>query len=227
MASGTIMTGITTAINAISSAVSNIGPAIASFCTTVLPKILPALERIGPVITTIANVILPILNVFKPVEDVQNMGDRAIQAAEQGIKPDKFDTFDSYLEEIRNFKLDPEKSSQLDSTAKLAAGLAIGSLGLETKLNVQTGALAPIWILIASNPEYFNPERLKNWLQSGIDMLNVLRYFEGKLGPADAVATRDTLMAHESKLSPDKTDAAIYDELNAARDTAQKTSNPS
>lgn len=213
--------------SAIVSAVSSIGPAVSSFCTTVLPRIVPVLEQVGQVVKAIANVVLSVLTIFKPGEDVEDMGDRALQAAEQGIKPDKFDTFDEYMAEIRNFRLDPEKSSSLSSIEKLAAGLAIGATGMEKKFDAPEGSLGPIWLLAASNPAYFTAERLINIAQSGGHVVDILRYFEGKLGPADAVKARDVLMGLEHQRSPDKADATLYAELNTARDAVMKLDNQS
>ena len=213
---------IASVCSAVVSAVSSIGPAASAFCTSVLPKIVPALETIGSVIRGVANTVLQILGIFKPDEDVEDMGDRAIQAGEAGIKPDKFDNLEEYMDEIRNFKLDPEKSAQMSGVEKIAAGLAIGATGLEKKFDAPEGSMGPLWLLAASNPAYFTAERLVNLVKGGGDMGTVVRFFEGKLGPADAVDTRQTLMGLERELSPGKSDEVIYAELNAAKDAVRK-----
>jgi len=206
---------------AIISTVSSIGPAVSSFCTTVLPKIAPVLGQVAEVIKVVANVVLTVLDIFKPGEDVEEIGDRALQAAEQGIKPENFDTYDEYMTEIRNFQLDPDKSSTLSSTEKIGAGLAVATNGLEKKFDVPEGSLGPIWMLAASNPTYFNADRLVRIVQTGKNVTDVLHYFEGKLGPADAVNARDILMGMERQRSPEKTDAAIYAELTTAKDAVK------
>jgi hypothetical protein len=208
--------------SAVVSAVSSIGPAVSTFCTSVLPKIVPALETIGSVIKGVANAVLRILDIFQPDEDVEEMGDRAIQAGDAGIKPEKFDTFDEYMEEIRNFKLDPEKSAQMSGVEKIAAGLAIGATGLENKFDAPEGSMGPLWLLAASNPTYFTADRLISLVKSGSDIGQVAKFFEGKLGPSDAVATQKTLMGLERELSPGKSDDAIYADLDAASDAVRK-----
>jgi hypothetical protein len=213
---------IVSLVSTVVSAVSSIGPAVSNFCATVLPRIIPVLEQVGQVLKVIANALLTALDIFKPGEDVEAMGDRALQAAEQGIKPDQFDSFDEYLAEIRNFRLDPEKSSSLSGAEKLAAGLAIGATGMEKKFDVPVGSLGPIFLMAASNPEYFTAERLASMVQTGGSVLDILRYFEGKLGPADANNTRDILMGLERQRSPGKTDDAIYSELSLAEDAFSK-----
>lgn len=205
----------------IASTVSSIGSAVSSFCTSVLPRIVPALEQIGAVIKTIANAVLTVLDIFKPGEDVEEMGDRALQAAEQGIKPENFSSYDEYLEEIRNFELSPRKSADLSSAEKIGAGLAVGTAGLEKKFDAPEGSLGPIWLLAASDPGYFNAERLVSIVQTGRNVTDVMRYFEDKLGPADAVNARDLLMGMERQRSPEKSDAAIYAEMTTAQDAVR------
>lgn len=212
---------IASVVSTVVSTVSSIGSAVSSFCTNVLPRIVPVLDQVGAAIKAIANVVFKVLDIFQPHDDVEDMGDRALQAAEQGIKPGNFDTYDEYLAEIRNFKLDPDKSATLSSAEKIGAGLAVGTTGMEKKFDAPAGSLTPIWVLAASNPTYFNADRLVGIVQSGHSVTDVMRYFEGKLGPADAVNTRDILMGMERQRTPEKTDTAIYAELTTARDTVK------
>lgn len=213
--------------SAVVSAVSSIGPAVSSFCATVLPKIAPLLNQVGEIVKTVANVVLSVLGIFKSGEDVEDMGDRALQAAEQGIKPEKYDTFDEYMAEIRNFQLDPEKSSNHSGAEKIAAGLAIGAIGMEKKFNAPEGSLGSIWLLAASNPAYFTAERLIDIAKSGSNVVSILRYFEGKLGPADAVSARETLVGMEKQRFPEKNKEAILTELNMAKDAVRNLDNQS
>lgn len=208
--------------SAIVSTVSSIGSSVSGFCASVLPKITPALESIGGTIAKIANSIMHLFGIIKPDENVEEIGDRAIQAGQSGIKPEKFDSFDEYMDEIRNFKLDPEKSAQMSTVEKMAAGMAVGTVGLEKKLDVPEGSIGPLWLLAASNPAYFTADRLVNIIKGGGDISTVVRFFEGELGPADAVDTRQTLMGLERELSPGKSDEVIYAELNDAKDAVRK-----
>ena len=215
------------AVSAIVSSVSSIGPAVSSFCASVLPKIIPVIEQAGSVIKVIANCFFGLQGVFLPGEDVENIGDRAIQAAQKGVGPEKFESYNQYMDAIRQFELDPEKSEKLSGAEKIAAGLAVSTVALEKKLDVPDGSLGAIWILAASNPDYFNGDRLSSLIKAGGNVLNAISYFEGKLEPSEAVATRNTLMEAERILSPDKPDTIIYSELSAAKDSLEKFNNQS
>lgn len=208
---------LSSAFSSVCSAVSSIGSSVSNFCASVLPRISTTLDSIGSVIAGIANAVLKILGVFEEDDDVEDMGDRAIQAGEAGIKPENFDTYDEYMAEIRNFKLDPERSADLSSVEKLAAGLGIGAVGLEKKFDAPEGSMGVLWLLAASNPAFFTADRLVHLVKSGANLLQVANFFDGKLELTEAVATRKTLMGVERDFSPGKSDEAIYADLNAAK----------
>jgi hypothetical protein len=217
----------TTLGSAISSAVSSIGPIVSTFCTSILPRILPVLGEVIGTVKTIANSVLTVLGVFKAGEDVEQMGERALQAAQHGIKPEGFETFDEYMTEIRNFKLDPEQSANRSSVEKVSAGLAIGAAGLEKRFDAPTGSMSVLWLLLASNPTYFGAARLIDIVQGGGDVQSIARFFAGTLGPSDTLNTRAFLMDLERRRAPEKSDETLFSELNSAREAAMKFGNAS
>ena len=222
------MIGILTTIgSAVASAVSTIGPAVANFCANVLPRLLPLIEKspeILRVVTTIAQVVLQVVNVFQPKDDIQDMGDRAMQAAEQGIRPDGFDEFDDYLESIRKMELDPEKTQKNTAEQKIAAGLAIGAKGLEEKFNAPEGTMGNLWVLAAAAPAFFNEHRIESILKSTTDIAEVMRYFEGKLDLPEARSMEKILTEALRSLAPEKSDEAIYNDLDKAGEAVRNAS---
>ena len=75
---------------AISSAISVVSTtlgSLSSFAVNIAPKIAGQLGTVGLVIQAIA----AIVGLFKPDEKVEEMGDRAMQASESGIRPENFD----------------------------------------------------------------------------------------------------------------------------------------
>ena len=96
------------------------------------------------------------------------------------------------------------------------AGLAISSLGLEDKLGLPAGMGGAVWLLAASKPEYFTAARLEALLRAP-SPARTLEYFEGKLGPAADLKTRDAIIDIERTLQPAQTVEAIYKELVEAR----------
>lgn len=81
----------------------------------------------------IANAVLGIakaLGFIKPETNVQEMGDKALQAEATGIKPENFNSYEDFVKEIENFKLDPEKSKLTTEEEKVIKGIEIGICSL-------------------------------------------------------------------------------------------------
>lgn len=217
-----IAAAITTVSNLVASVtpvIASIGPAIKTFCTTVLPKIAPILiggvEKLNTFVGVV-QAVLQIMQIFRPEDRLKDIGDRSIQAARRDIKPEHFDSFEDYMNEIRAFELDPAESETITDAEKYAAGLAVGAHGLDEKFNVREGTMAHLWPLVANNPAYFDSARLTALLGTTNDVVSLLKYFEGQLGPAASADTEGKIVAAEKALSPDKTEAAIYAQMDAA-----------
>lgn len=207
---------ISSGISTVCSAAISVGRAAFNFAAEYAPKIAGAVSHFGSVINSIASAVSLALNIFRHGENMENMGDRALQAAEQGIKPENYRKFDEYAQAIRDFRLDPAKTEKTDSATKIMAGLAVSSLGLEDKLGLPAGMGGAVWLLAASKPEYFTAARLEALLRAP-SPARTLEYFEGKLGPAADLKTRDAIIDIERTLQPAQTVEAIYKELVEAR----------
>lgn len=214
-----ISSGISAAVSfgrAVCNTVVSIGRAAVNFAGEYVPKIITSVINAGSVIGGIASVVCQALGIFREREETEEMGDRFKQGAEAGITLDKFEDFDEYMEAIRNFKLDPEKSKNTSSTEKIMAGLAVTAVGMEHKLGLPNGLGGAVWLLAAANPEYFNADRL-NALLAASNPARVLQFFEGKLGPAADLQARDAIVEVERARQPAATVQDIYKELVAAR----------
>src|SRR5690606_14881198 len=135
--------------SAVSSAVSSIGSALSSFSTNVggvLGGIIDGLKPVATAIGNFANSFLQALGILKPNESTQDLGDRALQAADKGITLDKFENFDDYMAELRDFDLDPEVSAKRSTAEKLVAGMGVATIGVEDKFNAERGSLNGLWL---------------------------------------------------------------------------------
>ncbi len=171
-------------VSAVISAVSSLGPAVSTFVTGIADTIGTVLDRLGPVAEALgrfANAFLQGLGVLKPDEKIEDMGERALQAAEHGTTPDKYENFDQYMDALRNFEIDPEKAKQRSTAEKLTAGLAIATPALEDKFHYDRGVLNSLWLLPMTNPEFFTPERMQSIIATGRFAGNVFEYLEQKL----------------------------------------------
>jgi hypothetical protein len=216
---------IAAAFSAVTTAVASIGPAVAGFCTNVLPKIVPLLEKgleILKFVANIANTISTVFGIFNEKETVEDIGDRALQAAEQGITPDEFEDHAGYMDALRNFELDNEKSEKLSPTEKIVSGLAVAGRGLDEKFGTPEGTMGNLWLLAGAKPDYFNAEKLTQLLKTGQDIMSVVDYFEGTLGGGESLEVEDKLVALDKAQSPDQEEKSIRSHIYAAAEAVQK-----
>jgi len=206
--------------------VSKIGSSVAAFANDIKPTLGPLLATLAQVVphpvvkalATFANALLHVLAIFKPDETVDDMGERAMQAAEDGITPDKFENFDEYMAELRSFELDPEVAEKRSKVEKITAGLGIATAGIEDKFNLATGSLNHLWLLPVSNSEYFTPDRVKSLLENGKLIGDISAYLEKRMSGEEASAFRknfeftpDGRPMNEGELGK------LYDALDSSR----------
>ena len=103
------------------------------------------IDIIGPAIMALCKA----LGLVKDEEKLDEMGDKAIQAEESGIKLENYSSFQEYMEAIDNFPLDPEKSKSISYEEKMRRGPTIASCGLQEKF-----PNAPVAELIRLVSEY-------------------------------------------------------------------------
>lgn len=216
-----IGSAFSSACNAISSACASIGSALSSFAVgvgTVLGGLVSTLAPVAEAIGKFANALLQGLGILKPGEDIEDLGDRALQAKEQGITMDQFDNFDDYMTALRDFKLNPDMTTKSNKAEKLVTGIGVGTIGVEDKFNAERGSLNGMWLFPIANPSYFTPERIQTMASTGRFGGDVLGYLEKRLSGSE---TRNIEKSFEINLdgsAMDKTELnKLYDELDNAR----------
>lgn len=220
-----LIPAIASAFSAIIAAVTSIGPAVAGFCATTLPKLAPllaqgleALQTVANIVNTVANV----LGIFKFGETSEDMGDRALQAAQQSITPDKFDNYASYIEKLRDFELVKAKTEATSTEQKIVVGMAVAAGGLEDKFNTPEGTVGDLWALAAANPTFFTSGKLADFIKSGMNLGAISDYFEGKLGGGEALEVEDELLATEKTKTSDADDQSIREQIYGAAEAVQR-----
>ncbi len=127
-------------------------------------------------IVSIVNTIGRALGIWGEKETTDEMGDRALQAQEAGIRPENYETYEAYIKEIRGLDLDPEKSKKYTSVEKVMAGMGVCYWGLDGKYGKGSGDLLTH---IVKDHEFFNEKRLGVYLD-GVRRLQ-LRFDAGTL----------------------------------------------
>lgn len=217
-----IVSALTTAATAVMSSVGTIGAAVSSFATSIGPTLVNVVQTVKPlfeVISTFANSLLQSLSILKPGETIESFGVRALQAAAHGITLDSADSFDDYIEKLRNFELDPELEQNCSPLEKLLAGISIATVGVEDKFNAEQGSLNGLWLLPLANPQYFTPERMQCLMTTGRLGSEVLDYLSKALSAGES---RNLEKTYEASVVSESAEGAeidqLYDELHAAQE---------
>jgi hypothetical protein len=203
----------------VSSVCSSVGSAISSAVSTagaLIEKVgSMAVEGLKGACSVLFN-IGQALGFIKLDEKPEEMGDKILQAQDHGITLDSCDgDYDAYMEKIRNFKVDPEKSKSFSSNEKLAASAMVVGGKIEQHYGTSIAPLVPI---MARLPEFMGNGRLKSMLDSGLSVANIAKYFGSNT--KDVFEQRDiekTLVKHEKSFSPGGDEAKMADMLRSMR----------
>jgi len=221
---GSICSGISSFCSSVCSGVSSALSSAASWAGSALSSIACGIGNAICGIGSFASNLLKGLGIFKENDsEPEEWGDRAIQAEQQQIFPNQFDDFDDYLDALRNFELDPEKSKESNLEQKIFKGLEVAGRALEAKFNAPEGSMADVFVLHHSNPEYFTSERFQSLLSSGTSIVDIATYFEGRVGGAEALNIEDKLVDIDQNAHPEKDENISRHELYDAVDTSQNT----
>ncbi len=216
---------------------SSIGSAFSSACSWVSNAVSSAASWAGNALSTMVSVGGSLLgglgtmasNLVKGFgffrdEDppTPEWGDRAMQAEEQNIHPDQFENFDDYLDSLRNFDLDPEKSKESTVDQKTFKGLEVAGRTLEHKFGAPEGSMANVFVLAGANPDYFTSERFQMLLGSGMDITSIADYFEGRLGGAESLDIENELIDLDQKTNPGKDELSSREEIYQAASVTQE-----
>ena len=147
------------------------------------------------------------LNLVKKETTPEELGDRALQAYEKGVKLEDYEgRYDEYIDAIENVDLDPEISENLSLEDKKNAAAAVLGTGLVEYYGKESGVDKFLSTEFKEdNKEFYTPERVVAYLDtfktSGDNMENIGKYFDGKLDSMQEIRQVDaSLIEAEKKL---------------------------
>lgn len=211
-------------MSSIGSALSSAVSAVTSFASTALSTIVSVGGSLLSGVADIGVGLLKGLGFLKdddPVEP-ETWGDKFIQASEQNITPDDYNSFGDYMDALRGFELDPERSKEITAEQKSAACIKLSTRAIEHHVGAPDGSAEQIFVLAGANPEYFTSERFQSLLSSGMSVTDICDYFEGNLMPSDADVIESGLIDLEQGTSPDKDSSTSRQGLQMAAQVTQE-----
>lgn len=198
------------AIGAITAAAVSVTKALA-----VVGLAVEGLKVIGNAIASIAKE----LGIIKPDRDIEEFGDRALQAEEKGITPDKYSSFEEWVKDIEkdDWGYDPERNKDMPPEKKILKGVEVASaVVLEKFPNLP---IQDFLNVAGKNPDFFTVERMDEigkLANSDSDAFeNVVNYVTGAAKDHTTVgAASDILMDIEKIIDPGLNDNDAYNRVS-------------
>lgn len=219
---GSIIAKVAPVVTAIA---GKIGTAIKTFADKALPIFEDVVVKRGPVVLdkTIETVekVGQVCQVMRPEDKLETVGDRALQAGDAKIQPDRFDSYNDYMQEINRFEVNPQKSGQHDDFTKRLAGTFVVLKGVESKFNLADGESVQVVRLISISPEYFDSNKVMFILDKGINSRRMADYFQDKIHPADIDLAYNDFSRVEKNFNPNATSQDIDNKIMAIEETAK------
>ncbi|MGL4985870.1 MAG: hypothetical protein ACRC5H_01880 [Treponemataceae bacterium] len=152
------------------------------------------------------------LGLIKQETTVEEIGDKALQAADEGITPKNFDSFEDYVKAIDNFEVDPKKSKLTTAEQKTIRGIELGASLLTEKYPQLP--LKDFCIFISKNGDYFKkPDKTAAFFELATkdqkSFTEVVKYMTGaEKNDAKINSAISTIMNIEKSINPKLSDKA-------------------
>ena len=174
------------------------------------------LKEIGKIIFAMAKII----GVIRPEMDIQEMGDKALQAEADGITPEKYDTYSDYVAALDSYVVDPERTQKISEELKEIKGVEI-----VVCLMIEKFADTPVVSFIESifdNPEYFKGGKIETFSEMINEDKNFIADFVGYISGTEKNAEKissisETLATVEKKVYPEISDKDAYKQIMQLR----------
>ena len=199
-------------LGAIFSGLSSVLSVVKTLVPTIVKIIGPQLEKLGKAFEAFFKE----LGLIEKDETVEEIGDKALQAEEDEFHPIKIDDFDNhekYLEAVREYEVNPEKSAliplddKMHKAIEILLGMAIANYG---------SAMSEFSQIVLNNPDFYSKTGRLAELGSIAKTDNqtfseIVNYIENKnMTTEKNDATFAKLVEVEKKVSPEASDEEIW-----------------
>lgn len=174
------------------------------------------LKEIGKIIFTMAKII----GVIKPDMDIQEIGDKAIQAEKDGISPDKYDNYSDYVSALENYDVNPEESQKISEELKEMKGVEI-AIGLIVEKLADT-QIVQFLESVFENPTYFENGKIEEFSEiinedKGF-ITDYIEYVSGCEKDTEKInCVIEKLVAVEKKVNPEISEKEAYKNVTQLR----------
>lgn len=221
----TIGSAIKSVACGIGSALASVGVDLGAAVKNLAPVLGKWAGHIGvaiQVISVCVDIIARICAILQKDETVADIGERALQAEENGVTLESCNNdYKAYMKRLREFELDPHKAAARPETEKLLAGSLVLEKGIEDLYpRMSTAAL---WPILARSASFFTPERIEAYAKMAREQNmpfgeSLAKFF---MPPADGQVSKkiyDFVYAAEKAFNPSATPNEIQREFKTVRE---------
>ena len=172
------------------------------------------LKIIGNAVASVAKT----LGIIKPETDVEEIGDRALQAEHQGILPENFGSYEAWIKEIEGdeWGYDPEKNREISQREKILKGTEVSAAATMEKF--PDLPIADFFTVTEKNQDFFSIDRMSEigkLAQTDQDAFGkVVNYVTGSAKDHTTVNDAvDLLLDIEKTIEPGISDDYAYDRV--------------
>lgn len=230
---GTVISGVSSLGSAlcrgVSSVCSTIGRGVATVAnalvTSVAKLTVEKLERAMDVISIVIGAIAEIFGLKDKEETPEEIGMKAEEAAKEGVKPENFDSYEEYINHLReNIEVDKSKLENLSKEDKMkytAVGSSILVKGIEEKeeFEIPGEFVAEIGrqnMSVAETRQY-----IKTFKNEDLDLKDFASFLAGTIDKKVYATVGNAIESAIKNLNPDMTENEIDDKITNMKDTAR------
>lgn len=154
-----------------------------------------------------------VYDALQPGETIEEMGEKCLEAAENGVVPENYETWEEYSNAVRQTPLsdNPNKYSKDD---KLIAGMTF----VETKLRWVDNLDPQTIEVLLRYQDFFNQDRLTAYRQAGqtlgFRLSDLKDYFLDRSTAQARSKAYDFICQAERRYNPNYDEDALYKEIN-------------
>ena len=190
----------------------------------ILTKVAPAIGiplvgalRIAKAVVHVAAVAVGIMDGTETVED---LGERALEAAEKGINIDDYDNTDEYLRDIREIPLNENREKYSNEDRSIAGISVLGSI-LRQKIGLEPN----LYGLFVQYRDFFTDERVRRYIKyadkTGCYINDIRNFFSSNTTFDERERAYNLLVEAEKSSVHDFNSEAFDNELYKAKTSSQ------
>lgn len=215
----TAWSGIKTAVSAVAEigkSASRVAGSLVSSIASLVPTVGRPFGGLFSAVSAVLNSIAITCGIFKKEEKIEDMGEKALEGAEQNIHPENFDTPVEYVEKIREVPLSDDRLKYTPMERKLA-GMSVAALALEYKEDIAPETYA----LFVKHEDFFDDKRTEDYTQyaikNGISLSKIMAFFSTNSTLAERREAEKLLyqaeQSRDPNFDPDKFEVELHNTL--------------